>query len=228
MNAITKFKFNETCTRIIMINDEPWWIAKDVSDILGYVDAEHMTRRLDDDEKCCAPVMGDQVRSVIVINESGLYSSILVSKKPEAKVFKKWVTSIVLPSIRKTGSYQVQHSIPQTYAEALQLAADQAKKIEEQRPAVEFYDDVGRSDTLHTIGTAAKELGTGRKRLFGILRGLGILMKDNSPYQRYIEAGYFKVKIKPIEMGEKSINYPQNFVTAKGLKFLHKLLREDV
>ena len=101
-------------------------MATDIAKALGYRDAFDMTRRLDDDEKDTQKVRtlgGEQV--MVVLNESGLYSSILGSNKEQAKVFKKWVTKEVLPSIRKTGSYSIQQQfqIPQTYSEALMLAA---------------------------------------------------------------------------------------------------------
>ena len=109
-----------------LVGNEPYFVATDIAKALGYRDAFDMTRRLDDDEKDTQKVRtlgGEQV--MVVLNESGLYSSILGSNKEQAKVFKKWVTKEVLPSIRKTGSYSIQQQfqIPQTYSEALMLAA---------------------------------------------------------------------------------------------------------
>lgn len=97
----------------------PWWLAKDVAAVLGYKDAESMTRRLDDDEKLTLSVVG-LVRYSIFVNESGLYSSILWSQKPEAKAFKRWITREVLPTIRKTGSYSAD-------AKSWTLARDESK-----------------------------------------------------------------------------------------------------
>lgn len=90
---------------VVLINDEPWFIAIEVADILEYSDAHEMTKKLDDDEVQNRQIAGFGNRGVNLINESGLYSSILTSQKPLAKPFKKWVTSEVLPSIRKTGQY---------------------------------------------------------------------------------------------------------------------------
>lgn len=96
---------------------ELWFIAKEVAEILEYTDAYEMTKKLDDDEIQNRQIAGFGNRGVNIINESGLYSSILTSKKPAAKVFKKWVTSEVLPSIHKTGGYAAQSSlIPNDYA----------------------------------------------------------------------------------------------------------------
>ena len=91
----------------VLVDDQgiPWFIAKEVADILGYSDASKLTQSLDEDEKQNRQIGGFGPRGVITINESGLYQAILNSKKPEAKVFRKWVTGEVLPSIRKTGGY---------------------------------------------------------------------------------------------------------------------------
>jgi len=128
MSNIIPFDFNSHEIRVIQDdNNEPWFVAKDISDILGYTDAHKMTSKLDDDEKSNRQIggLGSHTggRGTTLINESGLYSVILTSKKSEAKKFKKWITSEVLPSIRKTGGYQV-NAVPQTLSEALRLAAD--------------------------------------------------------------------------------------------------------
>jgi hypothetical protein len=102
------FLFENQSVRIIMIDGEPWWVATDIADIFDYRNASDMARSLDDDEKgthIMRTLGGDQ--EVIIINESGLYSVIFGSRKEEAKRFKKWVTSEVLPAIRKTGSYSL-------------------------------------------------------------------------------------------------------------------------
>lgn len=115
MSAIQVFAFDSSAVRTIMIDGEPWFVAKDVAEILGYSETEKMTRRLDDDEvqKIASPELGganSMAREFTIINESGLYASVLGSNKPEAKVFKKWVTSELLPSIRKHGAYALDGS----------------------------------------------------------------------------------------------------------------------
>ena len=107
MSNITPFKFQDhEITVLTSDSGEPWFIAKEVSGVLGYSEASAMTRTLDDDEKGLQVLQTQGgTQRVIVINESGLYSAILKSERQEAKRFKKWVTSEVLPSIRRTGSY---------------------------------------------------------------------------------------------------------------------------
>lgn len=109
MNNIQIFKYENNDVRTVEMNGEPWFVLKDVCAVLGIADHKVTARRLDSDEVCQTPLtdsMGRQ-QETTVINESGLYNVILRSDKPEAKPFRKWVTSEVLPSIRKTGSYTV-------------------------------------------------------------------------------------------------------------------------
>ena len=174
---------------------------------------------------------GVQNRETWIINESGLYSLILGSKLPEAKKFKHWVTSEVLPKIRQTGGF----NLPQSFSEALQLAADQAKQIEllekknnELIPKAEFFDAVTDSKTAISIGETAKVLdaGIGQNKLFAFLRDNNILKSDNTPYQRYIDMGYFRVVEQKYEVhGEIKISI-KTLVFQKGIDFIRRLLNK--
>lgn len=109
MANLTIFEFNNSEVRIVTINNEPWFVAKDVCDVLEHTNSRRALARLDDDEKGVSIVNtlgGSQEMSII--NESGLYSLVLTSRKPQAKAFKKWITSEVIPSIRKEGKYEVE------------------------------------------------------------------------------------------------------------------------
>lgn len=113
MNDVAVFAFNSAAVRALLIDGEPWFVAGDLASILGYREAEKMTRMLDDDEKgahIVGTLGGNQ--QVSVVTESGLYACVLKSRRPEAKTFRKWVTSEVLPAIRKTGSYQAPGAEP--------------------------------------------------------------------------------------------------------------------
>lgn len=123
MNALVNFTFETEMVRVIMRDDDPWWIAGDVSAVLGYSEAAAMTRTLDDDEKglhILQTLGGDQ--QVSIISESGLFAAILKSRKPEAKRFRRWVTGEVLPSIRKTGRYTFEGDPPQLPSPAIEDA----------------------------------------------------------------------------------------------------------
>ena len=128
------FTYDNSQLRTVVINDEPWFVAADVARLLGYRMASDMTRRLDEDDRGTRSVRtpsGQQ--EMTVISEAGLYAAILGSQVPGAREFKRWITHEVLPAIRKTGRYETTPAIPKTYAEALQLAADQARQIEQQQ-----------------------------------------------------------------------------------------------
>jgi len=105
MSNIIPFAYDSAPIRVVTIDDESWFVAKDIADVLEYSDAEAMTRKLDDDEKQNLQIVGFGPRGASLISEAGLYSAILKSQKPEAKRFKRWVTHEVLPSIRKTGGF---------------------------------------------------------------------------------------------------------------------------
>lgn len=174
----------------------------------------------------------------LFLTEAGLYRMLNRSNKPEAEVFQKWVNKEVLPSIRKTGSYSLQHNTPQTFAEALKLAYEQQLVIEEQKqklieaePKVEFYDTVTGSDTTIDLGQAAKVLnykGLGRNKLFQYLRDKDILMSGNTPYQKYVDAGYFRlIETTWNTPNNDSMIYLKTVVYQKGLDFLSKVIEKD-
>lgn len=237
--------------RVITKEDgEPLFCLKDVCDILGLDQVSRVKDRLGEDTLITITGINPKnpEQGVNFVNEDGLYDVILDSRKPEAKKFRKWVTSEVLPSIRKTGSYSVAqqpYQIPQTFAEALQLAADiqkenekllsvnkaQSAKIADDKPKVAAYDVfMGVNDDLITIGDFAKILHTKWNdikphRLFAILREAKILkdsyFEKNIPYQKYIDKGYFKVKesASTNSLGYRFIS-KQALITPKGQKYL--------
>lgn len=219
--------------RTVVIEGRPWFVAKDITECLGYQNGrDALYKHVDEEDKGvakCDTLGGAQDLSVI--NESGLYSLILSSKLPEARKFKHWVTSEVLPTIRKTGGYR----LPQSFSEALQLAADQAERIEalkkrneELIPKAEFFDAVTDSKTAISIGETAKVLdaGIGQNKLFAFLRDNNILKSDNTPYQRYIDMGYFRVVEQKYEVhGEIKISI-KTLVFQKGIDFIRRLLNK--
>ena len=116
------------------------------------------------------------------------------------------------------------HQIPQTYPEALRLAADLAEQNQKLLPKAEQFDKFISGENYQTMSLVAKSLGTGRNRLFKFLRDHKVLLANNAPYQRFIDAGYFVVKEKPIQMGDQVINKIQTYVTAKGVEWIARLL----
>lgn len=214
--------------------DNPLFCLADVCKILGLVTSQVM-KRLDDGVVTIHPISDSLGRwqQANFVNEDGLYDVILDSRKPEAKKFRKWITSEVLPSIRKTGSYSV--NIPKTFAEALRLAADQQeqlekqqKLIEEQKPKAEFFDRVAGSKTAIEMKEVANILNfdkLGRNKLFQILRDKSILTKKNQPYQRFIDCGYFRTIEQEWQdpYGETNISI-KTLVYQSGVNFIRQLL----
>ena len=218
MNELQTFNFEQNNIRTVTIDDKIYFVAKDVADILEYSDTEALTRRLDNDElNTYTDNSSGQVRHITIINESGLYNAIIGSKKQEAKKFKKFVTSEVLPAIRKHGGYLTEQKIEEALLNPdtlIQLATnlkeerEKRKALEaekqENKPYVSFAKSVEASVNSVLIGMFAKTLSEengvkiGQNRLFEWLRKNGYLMdvpgeRYNTPYQKYIDNGYFEV-----------------------------------
>ncbi|SDM15466.1 phage antirepressor [Sediminibacillus halophilus] len=227
MNELQKvFQYDGRQVRTAVVDEVVWFVASDICDVLEIGNPSQTVKRLDEDEKNTL-ILNDGIGNPrkVVVSESGLYSMVLGSRKKEAKQFKRWVTHDVLPSIRKTGSYT--SNVPQTFSEALRLAADLQEEAERNRPKVEAHDRFISGENYQTMSIAAKSLGIGRNILFRKLKQKKILMANNTPYQAYMDRGYFVVKEKPIKMGEQVINKPQTYVTPKGVDWLDKLLDEE-
>ena len=197
--------------RTVTIENEPWFVGKDVAEALGYVKARNaIANHVEDDDKRDAPIQGDLggTQLMTIINESGLYALIFGSKLESAKRFKHWVTSEVLPSIRKTGGYQK----PVQGKELLALAVLEAQKtieekdaqIEEMKPHAILGQAITTANTSILVGDMAKILrqngvNIGGQRLFEYLREKGYLIKRkgadwNLPTQRSMEMGLFEIK----------------------------------
>lgn len=245
MNEIEIFKNEEFGeVRTMVISGTPWFVAKDVSDILGYAQTSNMMKRIDEEDSMSSKMDGMNMKSSF-INESGLYAAIIGSKLDSAKKFKHWVTSDVLPSIRKHGAYMTEQTIERALTSpdfliqlATQLKEEQTarklaeQKIEEQKPLVTFANKVSDSSNLIDMGKMAKllkdeHIKIGRNRLFEWLRRKEILMKNNVPYQRYIDGGYFEVKESVYETAYGSKTNVTTFVTGKGQIYLTEKLRKE-
>ena len=222
--------------RVVMVDGEPWFVGKDICDALDIGNSRQAMARIDDDEKSGVILNdGSQGRNMGIVNEYGVYSLIMTSRKPEAREFKRWITHDVLPSIRKTGSYG-KPALPQTYQEALRELADRCDVIEqqkfellEQKPKVEFFDAVAESKDAIEIASVAKVLdvpGVGRNKLFEFLRNHKILMRNNQPYQKYVDCGYFRIIEQKYERpnGDTCINI-KTLVYQKGVKYIQELLK---
>jgi prophage antirepressor-like protein len=168
MSNLIPFDFNgKKVTVVTDDNGAPWFVAMEIASILGYSDAEAMTRRLDEDEKQNLRMVGFGPRGVTVISEAGLYASILASQKAEAKPFKRWVTHDVLPSIRRTGSYVEQS--PRANERALARNDTSAAYRVMTDMVVEVREEVGKSCKSHHFSNEALMLN---EIIFGVRKAV--------------------------------------------------------
>lgn len=234
MTALDVFTYADQQVRTMLIDGEPWFVAADVARVLGYRMASDMTRRLDEDEKGThsARTPGGE-QAVTVISEPGLYIAILGSQVDGAREFKRWVTREVLPAIRRTGQYG--SALPASFAEALELAATQARQIEAAeaelvaaRPKVEAFDALMDAEGFYAMDAAARILGRGRNTLFRDLRDLGILQRgSNLPYRQYDHHFVVTASSWEDKFGERHTTYTTR-VRPSGLEYLRKRLGSEV
>ena len=239
--------------RATCINGEPWFVGKDVADRLGYSNGrDALSKHVDPEDKGVAKcdTLGG-IQELAVINESGVYSLIFGSKLPRAKEFKHWVTSEVLPAIRKHGAYATETTIDNILKDpdfGIRLLSDlkaERQKVavlkarnEEMRPKEIFADAVSTSHTSILIGDLAKLIkqngvDIGQKRLFQWLRDHGYLMKEgsskNMPTQKAMDLGLFEVKERTINNPDGSIRVTKTTkVTGKGqVYFINKFIQKE-
>lgn len=239
--------------RVTEVDGEPMFCAADVTKALGYNNGrDAIARHVDNGDVVKRDTQTSSgIQSMTFVNESGLYTLIFGSKLPQAKKFKKWVTSEVLPSIRKTGSYTLpkpEYSDTEILAKAVLISQQklkechvlieaQSKKIEEDKPKVDFANAIIGSKTSCLIGELAKILTQngftiGQNRLFKLLRRKGYLGHSpkmyNIPYQQYVERGYFELK-KGIRTGVDGslITTTTTKVTPEGQLYFVNLFLHD-
>lgn len=248
MNELQIFsneEFGEVRTSVV--NNEPVFCLSDICKALEISNPTMVAQRLDEDERTKLDL--GRAGETNFITESGLYAVILRSDKPNAKKFRKWVTSEVLPSIRKNGGYiagQESLSDDELLAKALMVAqnkiaerdriiSEKQERIEQMRPKEIFADAVSASRTSILIGDLAKLIcqngfQIGQKRLFDWLRDNGYLMKHgasrNMPVQRYVEQGLFEIKESNVQNPDGSVRITRTTkVTGKGqVYFVNKFL----
>lgn len=249
MNEIMTFVNDEFgSVRSTVISGEPWLVGKDIASILGYNEPHKaIVRHVDEDDRMKHPVIDSlgRTQQAMIINESGFYSLVIASKLPSAKRFKRWITSEVLPTIRRTGGYVANEDMfvntylpfvdePTKNLFKLQCQAINQlnERIRRDAAKVEFADHVSDAVDLIDMNEMAKlcadhGIRMGRTRLFAWLRSKRILMSGNLPYQEYIDRGYFRVKERVFEFEGMIKTYRQTYLTGKGQQYvLTRLLRE--
>lgn len=246
--------FNNTefgSVRTININGEPMFVGKDVAEILGYSNPRKaIIDHVDEDDKTDGVTIRDSIgreQNPVCINESGLYSLILSSKLPNAKKFKRWVTSEVLPAIRKHGVYAVDEVLnnPDMLITALQelkaerekrkmleaTAAVQRQQITEMQPKASYYDVVLNCKDLVAISTISKDYGWSAAKMNNYLHSKGVQYKQGKMwllYQKYAVQGFTSTKVHSYNGSDGEVHTkPHTYWTQKGRLFIYGLLKAD-
>ena len=251
MNELKIFENEQFGTiRTVEIDNTPYFVGKDVAEVLGYSDTfGALKKHVDDEDKQnCQNDSFESNRGLTVINESGLYSLILSSKLPKAKEFKRWVTSEVLPTIRKHGVYAVDEVLenPDMLISALQALKEEKEKakrltetlavqeqqIAELQPKASYYDVVLNCKDLVSVTEIAKDYGKSAKWLNEKLHELGIQFKQGGKiwllYQKYAEKGYTSTKTQTYNGNDGEIHTKvHTYWTQKGRLFIYDKLKAE-
>lgn len=240
MNEI--FNFHGQEVRTVTVDNELYFVGKDVADILGYQNGSRdINRHVDEEDRQNYQNGTFGNRGVTIINESGLYSLILSSKLPQAKDFKRWITSEVLPTIRKHGMYAVDDLLDnpdmaiaafqrlkeerRLRLQAQEEVAQKNQMIQELQPKATYYDLILQSESLVAISVIAKNYGMSAKKLNNLLHELKVQFKQGSTwllYQKYADKGYTQSKTHTIDAERSRMH---TYWTQKGRLFIYDLLK---
>ncbi|WP_366923852.1 phage antirepressor [Metallumcola ferriviriculae] len=247
MKDLKVFSYEGSAVRTVVKNGSPWWVLKDVCSVLDIGNNRDVMARLDSDEKGVDIIDTPGGRQeVSIINESGLYSVILVSRKPEAKNFKRWVTHEVLPTIRKHGLYATDELLanPDFLIKALQeLKAARTKNAElttaigiqeqqiaEMKPKASYYDVVLNCKDAVSITTIAKDYGKSGRWFNEYLHNLGVQFRQGKIwllYQKYARHGYTTTKTHTYPGNDGTMHSKvHTYWTQKGRLFIYELLKD--
>lgn len=250
MTDIQIFNYQNNEVRTVEMNGEPWFVLKDVCEVLGLTDTGRTAERLDPDELTRTTlVSGGQNREMFVINESGLYNVILRSDKPEAKPFRKWVTSEVLPSIRKHGAYMTPETLqaailnPDTLIQLCQqIKAEQDKNavltaansqltVEKQimQPKADYFDELVDRNLLTSFRETAKQLEIGEKSFIQFLLDKKYIYRDKKgKLMPYAEKNNGLFEVKECFNEKTQWSGTQTLVTPKGRETFRLLYLKTV
>ena len=247
MNTPQIFNFEQNEVRTVLVNDEPYFVGKDVAEILGYSKPRNaISTHVDEEDKQDAPIQGGLggKQKMTIINESGLYSLILKSKLPSAKKFKRWVTSEVLPAIRKHGGYLIPEKVeeallnPDTIIQlATQLKEERTgrliaeQKIAEYEPKISYLDSILSSTDSVTISQIAADYGMSPQQMNKLLHKLGVQKKVGNQWllcKKHMNQGYTKSHTTEIPKADGGTKIVMNTKwTQKGRLFIYELLKKE-
>lgn len=241
MPSIIPFTYHDQPVRVVTIDGEPWFVLADLCKVLDLAKPSRVAMRIADDMKGAHQMStpgGDQ--EMTIVSEAGMYEVIIRSDKPEAAAFRRWVTSEVLPSIRKHGGYLTDQKIEEIISDpdviielaqavkrekAARLAMESL--VHELEPKADMYDRFLDADGTYSVGNVAKMVGLSQNKLFDLLRNSGILIAKgamrNTPYQRYMH--HFSVRPYDFERsdGNRGTSYTTR-VQPSGIQFICRKL----
>jgi prophage antirepressor-like protein len=247
MDSIMPYTFPDTQQLVRTAagpDGEPWFVAADVAAVLDLGNAHSSLALLDDDERGLHTVdTPGGAQQMTTVSEAGLYAMIIRSRKPQARAFRRWITHEVIPSIRRTGAYSLPAPDPASPAELtrmdiLRMAIDSEEgrllaeaRVAELEPAAAAWDQLASADQDFSVREAAlilqrdPHIDTGERRLFGVLRGMGLVDRQDRPYQRHAQ----HVRLRPRSYTDRASGVempgrPQVRVTVAGLQYLHRRL----
>lgn len=247
MSGLTKIKSERfgdiVCDFWKNENDEIFMTSEQLGRALGYADPRKSINtivsrnpylRNPEFSSDINMMSGAGIRNVRVFTEDGIYEVTFLSGTERAKQFRAWVRQ-VLKGLRSGQLSLIERfDIPRTYPEALRRLADEVEarqqlqeKVQMMEPKAEMYDVLLSSQNSQSMSEVAKCFGIGRNKLFAFLRDKKVLRHNNEPYQRYMDRGYFTVREVIIAKGDMTVNKTQTLVTAKGIDFIGRLLKED-
>lgn len=241
MKNLEIFEYQYNNVRVVAVDGEPWFVLTDLCGVLGLSNPSVVAERVDPDALSTTEVIDSlgRTQNARVVSEAGMYEVIFMSRKPEAKQFKRWITSVVLPEIRKTGSFGVAFDPTslEGAAQLVQAAQTALSALAVAQPKADAWDELASAEGDYEVADAAKILAragieTGQRRLFTYLNEIGWLYRGShgkwAAYQRVVDNGWLaeipQSHFHP-RTGVKVIDPPQVRVTVRGLERLRELMK---
>ncbi|MGH1760044.1 phage antirepressor [Enterococcus gallinarum] len=240
MNQLEIFNFENNEVRTVLVDDEPYFVGKDIAEVLGYINTrDALSKHVDLEDKHRVAIRDTMGRSqnVVAINESGLYSLIISSKLPNAKKFKRWVTKEVLPSIRRHGMYAKDELVnnPELFLEVLDNYRAEKEKnkmlvteLKETQPIVSYYNEILQSNETLTITQIAADYGMSGRAMNQLLKRLRVQRKVNNQWVLFSDLfrkGLTRSETKRVQNGNKTVVTTR--WTQKGRLFLYNTLKKE-
>ena len=239
MNELKNFDFEGNEVRTVLIGDDPYFVGKDVAEVLGYSNTrDALAKRVDEEDKDGVAIRDaiGREQTVVAINESGLYSLIMSSKLPTAKKFKHWVTSEVLPTIRKHGMYATDELLnnPDLIIKiATQLKEERTgrllaeQQVKELKPKATYYDLILQNKSLLSVSKISKDYGMSARALNAKLHELGVQFKQGDIwllYSKYQDKGYTQTSTYALDEERSKVSTKW---TQAGRLFIYDLLKDS-